>query len=225
MKISRAICPISFAHSLRNRVTYAPVASACCPCPTIRSWRGVESLLANDDFGPSATGTVATVGAVGYRFGGVPGLAAGTLGGVGAYWGIDFAFNRADAALARAPRADAAVPTERHTDQARASRLQRSEVHAQTRHHARPARRPATGAVAGTAHRPAAGPGPPAGGGGPGAAAHHRRHRFEMAGVQRQFLSMPWRGPSAEGDEREYFIWGATAAILFNLRQRLEQLG
>ena len=44
---------------------------------------------------------VATVGAVGYRFGGVPGLAAGTLGGVGAYWGIDFAFNRADAALNR----------------------------------------------------------------------------------------------------------------------------
>jgi hypothetical protein len=44
---------------------------------------------------------VATVGAVGYRFGGVPGLAAGTLGGVGAYWGIDWAFNRADAALNR----------------------------------------------------------------------------------------------------------------------------
>ncbi len=44
---------------------------------------------------------VATVGAVGYRFGGVPGLAAGTVGGVGAYWGIDWAFNRADAALNR----------------------------------------------------------------------------------------------------------------------------
>ena len=44
---------------------------------------------------------VATVGAVGYRFGGMPGLAAGTVGGVGAYWGIDWAFNRADAALNR----------------------------------------------------------------------------------------------------------------------------
>jgi 8-oxo-dGTP pyrophosphatase MutT (NUDIX family) len=38
--------------------------------------------------------------------------------------------------------------------------------------------------------------------------AHHRRHRWESAGVQRQFLSMPW------GD---YFIWGATAAMLRNL--------
>lgn len=44
---------------------------------------------------------VATVGAVGYRFGGFPGLAAGTVGGVGAYWGIDWIFNRADAALNR----------------------------------------------------------------------------------------------------------------------------
>lgn len=44
---------------------------------------------------------VATVAAVGYRFGGVAGLAAGAVGGVGAYWGIDWAFNRADAALNR----------------------------------------------------------------------------------------------------------------------------
>ena len=42
--------------------------------------------------------------------------------------------------------------------------------------------------------------------------AHHRHHNFEFAGVQRRFLSMPWQGP-----EREYFIWGATAAMLRNL--------
>lgn len=38
--------------------------------------------------------------------------------------------------------------------------------------------------------------------------AHHRRHTFDYEGGQRQFLSMPW------GD---YFIWGATAAMLRNL--------
>ena len=38
--------------------------------------------------------------------------------------------------------------------------------------------------------------------------AHHRRHALALDGVERQFLSMPW------GD---YFIWGATAAILRNL--------
>ncbi|MBL8353108.1 MAG: CoA pyrophosphatase [Burkholderiaceae bacterium] len=47
--------------------------------------------------------------------------------------------------------------------------------------------------------------------------AHHRRHRFEMAGVQRQFLSMPWQGIAADGRPRPYFIWGATAAMLRNL--------
>jgi 8-oxo-dGTP pyrophosphatase MutT (NUDIX family) len=46
------------------------------------------------------------------------------------------------------------------------------------------------------------------------APAHHRRHRFEMAGVQRQFLSMPWQ---PEGAAQPYFIWGATAAMLRNL--------
>jgi 8-oxo-dGTP pyrophosphatase MutT (NUDIX family) len=44
---------------------------------------------------------------------------------------------------------------------------------------------------------------------------HHRRHQFEIAGVQRQFLSMPW-GQAGEDAER-YFIWGATAAMLRNL--------
>jgi hypothetical protein len=42
--------------------------------------------------------------------------------------------------------------------------------------------------------------------------AHHQRHVFEFGGQSRQFLSMPWR----QG-EREYFIWGATAAMLRNL--------
>ena len=46
--------------------------------------------------------------------------------------------------------------------------------------------------------------------------AHHRHHRFEFAGAQRRFLSMPWQGP-----EREYFIWGATAAMLRNLYRLL----
>jgi 8-oxo-dGTP pyrophosphatase MutT (NUDIX family) len=42
--------------------------------------------------------------------------------------------------------------------------------------------------------------------------AHHQRHVFQYGGESRQFLSMPWR----KGD-REYFIWGATAAMLRNL--------
>jgi len=46
--------------------------------------------------------------------------------------------------------------------------------------------------------------------------AHHRRHRFEALGVARQFLSMPWRGFDAQGQARDYFIWGATAAMLRN---------
>jgi 8-oxo-dGTP pyrophosphatase MutT (NUDIX family) len=44
--------------------------------------------------------------------------------------------------------------------------------------------------------------------------AHHRHHEFEFGGVQRRFLSMPWR--PGHGDPREYFIWGATAAMLRN---------
>jgi 8-oxo-dGTP pyrophosphatase MutT (NUDIX family) len=49
------------------------------------------------------------------------------------------------------------------------------------------------------------------------APAHHQVHVFDPSGEQRQFLSIPWCGPSAQGDEREYFIWGATAAMLRNL--------
>jgi hypothetical protein len=50
--------------------------------------------------------------------------------------------------------------------------------------------------------------------------AHHQRHVFVFNGVQRQFLSMPWRrepAPTDTGAAREYFIWGATAAMLRNL--------
>ncbi len=47
--------------------------------------------------------------------------------------------------------------------------------------------------------------------------AHHQRHVFQAEGVERQFLSMPWQGLSADGQPREYFIWGATAAMLRNL--------
>lgn len=44
--------------------------------------------------------------------------------------------------------------------------------------------------------------------------AHHRRHRVHLPGLDREFLSMPW------GD---YFIWGATAAMLRNLYHQLGQ--
>ena len=47
--------------------------------------------------------------------------------------------------------------------------------------------------------------------------AHHQRHAFELLGRQRHFLSMPWQGIDAHGAPREYFIWGATAAMLRNL--------
>lgn len=47
--------------------------------------------------------------------------------------------------------------------------------------------------------------------------AHHQRHRFELAGETRQFLSMPWEGPDFNGRARRFFIWGATAAMLRNL--------
>ena len=47
--------------------------------------------------------------------------------------------------------------------------------------------------------------------------AHHRRHVFTFEGGPRQFLSMPWHGAGADGIAREYFIWGATAAMLRNL--------
>jgi len=48
--------------------------------------------------------------------------------------------------------------------------------------------------------------------------AHHQRHIFEFAGARREFLSMPWPRPDGQG---EYFIWGATAAMLRNFYRLL----
>lgn len=47
--------------------------------------------------------------------------------------------------------------------------------------------------------------------------AHHQRHLFEAPEGARQFLSMPWYSEQADGPPREFFIWGATAAMLRNL--------
>ena len=47
--------------------------------------------------------------------------------------------------------------------------------------------------------------------------AHHQRHAVEIAGIRREFLSIPWTGVDAAGQPRRYFIWGATAAMLRNL--------
>ncbi|MCX2865235.1 CoA pyrophosphatase [Paucibacter sp. PLA-PC-4] len=47
--------------------------------------------------------------------------------------------------------------------------------------------------------------------------AHHRRHVFSFEGGQRQFLSMPWSCLDSTGQTHDYFIWGATAAMLRNL--------
>jgi 8-oxo-dGTP pyrophosphatase MutT (NUDIX family) len=47
--------------------------------------------------------------------------------------------------------------------------------------------------------------------------AQHQRHVLDVEGHERQFLSMPWRVVAADGSLREYFIWGATAAMLRNL--------
>lgn len=43
---------------------------------------------------------------------------------------------------------------------------------------------------------------------------HHLRHRVRLEAEDRVFYSMPWRRAPAD---REYFIWGATAAMLRNL--------
>jgi 8-oxo-dGTP pyrophosphatase MutT (NUDIX family) len=44
--------------------------------------------------------------------------------------------------------------------------------------------------------------------------ANHQRHAAALLGVRREFMSMPWPRPDGQGD---YFIWGATAAMLRNL--------
>jgi 8-oxo-dGTP pyrophosphatase MutT (NUDIX family) len=47
--------------------------------------------------------------------------------------------------------------------------------------------------------------------------AHHRRHVYDYNGRPRHFVSMPWQRAGDDGQQREYFIWGATAAMLRNL--------
>ena len=50
----------------------------------------------------------------------------------------------------------------------------------------------------------------------------HRRHRFERDGAVRHFYSMPWHGPGLDAPSQEWFIWGATAAMLRNLYRLLQ---
>jgi 8-oxo-dGTP pyrophosphatase MutT (NUDIX family) len=47
--------------------------------------------------------------------------------------------------------------------------------------------------------------------------AHHERRGIEIEGAAREFFSMPWPGIDGLGEQRRYFIWGATAAMLRNL--------
>jgi 8-oxo-dGTP pyrophosphatase MutT (NUDIX family) len=47
--------------------------------------------------------------------------------------------------------------------------------------------------------------------------ANHRRHLVQVGKVAREFLSIPWDSVDAQGRQRRYFIWGATAAMLRNL--------
>jgi len=51
--------------------------------------------------------------------------------------------------------------------------------------------------------------------------AHHHRHAVHLpGGPNRQFLSMPWPPqdqPAQHLSAGQYFIWGATAAMLRNL--------
>lgn len=47
--------------------------------------------------------------------------------------------------------------------------------------------------------------------------ANHRWHAAEFGGRKREFLSMPWTGPGPDGAPQQYFVWGATAAMLRNL--------
>jgi 8-oxo-dGTP pyrophosphatase MutT (NUDIX family) len=51
--------------------------------------------------------------------------------------------------------------------------------------------------------------------------ANHRHHAIEVAGVRREFLSMPWEGDDEKGRPQRFFIWGATAAMLRNLYRML----
>lgn len=51
--------------------------------------------------------------------------------------------------------------------------------------------------------------------------ANHRWHAVEMGGAKREFLSMPWLGVDANEQSRNYYVWGATAAMLRNLYRLL----
>ncbi|MBH1986590.1 MAG: CoA pyrophosphatase [Burkholderiales bacterium] len=42
---------------------------------------------------------------------------------------------------------------------------------------------------------------------------HHQRRAFDVSGAKLEFFSMPW----SPRPDKEYFIWGATAAMLRNL--------
>jgi len=54
--------------------------------------------------------------------------------------------------------------------------------------------------------------------------AHHRWHELESSGNSRRFLSMPWKTDEIDKSSTEYFIWGATAAMLRNLYRVLADL-
>ena len=47
--------------------------------------------------------------------------------------------------------------------------------------------------------------------------AHHEHRLIEWQGERREVYAMPWQGEGADGVARNYFIWGATAAMLRNL--------
>ncbi|MGD9944618.1 MAG: CoA pyrophosphatase [Burkholderiaceae bacterium] len=47
---------------------------------------------------------------------------------------------------------------------------------------------------------------------------HHQRRLIRLDGAERRFFAMPYRAPALESD---YFIWGATAAMLRNLYRLL----
>ena len=51
--------------------------------------------------------------------------------------------------------------------------------------------------------------------------ANHRRHAIDVAGVRREFLSMPWTGHDDDGRPQRWFVWGATAAMVRNLYRLL----
>jgi 8-oxo-dGTP pyrophosphatase MutT (NUDIX family) len=52
--------------------------------------------------------------------------------------------------------------------------------------------------------------------------AHHEHRQLEIGGTRRSFVAMPWQGRGADGIDRRYFIWGATAAMLRNFYRFLQ---